>query len=306
MRRWADATKLGPGEIFDGCDSDTAFLRLAAADTDSIVTAPPSIRQSEPRDAAPSLPFGFLGAISHGTVGYFSSGWPVAYLVATVIFGIGLAVGAVVHVSEPVQLAKQPSPVTQDRMTPPPRMEFVGQITGMANCQFKEGSEFRVQGSGAENQRSEIRNQKSLVALGDKFILASGLMEITYDTGAKVIVQGPATYEAESRNGGFLSLGKLIGKVTSEAARGLTIRTPTAIVTDLGTEFGVEVSPQRESRVYVFRGKVKLGRCVAGELFRGETNSAAESESLILEEGAAPGWTLRVVRNGFLPPAPRR
>ena len=31
----------------------------------------------------------------------------------------------------------------------------------------------------------------SLVALGDKFALASGLMEITYDTGAKVILQGP-------------------------------------------------------------------------------------------------------------------
>ena len=36
-----------------------------------------------------------------------------------------------------------------------------------------------------------IRNPKSLVSLGDKFALASGLMEITYDTGAKVILQGP-------------------------------------------------------------------------------------------------------------------
>ena len=34
-------------------------------------------------------------------------------------------------------------------------------------------------------------------------------MEITYDTGAKVILQGPATYEVDSTNGGFLSLGKL-------------------------------------------------------------------------------------------------
>ena len=37
-------------------------------------------------------------------------------------------------------------------------------------------------------------------------------MEITYDTGAKVILQGPATYEVES-NGGFLLVGKLTGKL---------------------------------------------------------------------------------------------
>ena len=37
-------------------------------------------------------------------------------------------------------------------------------------------------------------------------------MEITYDSGAKVILQGPATYEVNS-NGGFLSIGKLTGKL---------------------------------------------------------------------------------------------
>ena len=42
--------------------------------------------------------------------------------------------------------------------------------------------------------QSLIPNPQSLVSLGDKFALASGLMEITYDTGAKVILQGPVTY----------------------------------------------------------------------------------------------------------------
>ena len=78
-------------------------------------------------------------------------------------------------------------------------MELVGRITGMVDCRWEKGSEIRVQGSGAENQKSEIPNPKSLVSLGDKFALASGLMEITYDTGAKVILQGPVTYEVESR-----------------------------------------------------------------------------------------------------------
>ena len=55
--------------------------------------------------------------------------------------------------------------------------------------------------------------------LGDKFALASGLMEITYDTGAKVILQGPVTYEVES-NGGYLSVGKLTGKLEKKVVSG--------------------------------------------------------------------------------------
>ena len=83
-------------------------------------------------------------------------------------------------------------------------------------------------------------------------------MEITYDTGAKVILQGPVTYEVESGNGGYLAVGKLTGRVTTQAARGLTIRTPTATVTDLGTEFGVEVSKERHTTSHVFRGVVEV------------------------------------------------
>ena len=42
-----------------------------------------------------------------------------------------------------------------------------------------------------------------VVPLGRKYELASGLMEITYDTGAKVILQGPVTYEVESNEAGI-------------------------------------------------------------------------------------------------------
>ena len=45
-------------------------------------------------------------------------------------------------------------------------------------------------------------------------------MEITYDTGAKVILQGPVTYEVESPAGGFLSVGKLTARVENEAEGG--------------------------------------------------------------------------------------
>jgi hypothetical protein len=94
---------------------------------------------------------------------------------------------------------------------------------------------------------------------GQKYSLASGLMEITYNTGAIVILQGPVTYEVETKNGGFMSIGKLTGKVENPKAKGFAIRTPTAIVTDLGTEFGVEVDGASGRTIsHVFRGMINV------------------------------------------------
>ena len=70
-----------------------------------------------------------------------------------------------------------------------------------------------VSGQSAANPQSPISNQDLLVPVGAKYSLASGFMEITYDSGAKVILQGPCTYEVESALGGFLSVGKLTARV---------------------------------------------------------------------------------------------
>ena len=88
---------------------------------------------------APAPPvIGLLGGAWHGTVGYFSSGWPLAYLVATVIFGVGLLVGSVVHVSQPAQVARQSSvPSRTDAET---KKEIVGKITGMVDCEWSSPS----------------------------------------------------------------------------------------------------------------------------------------------------------------------
>ena len=68
----------------------------------------------------------------HGTVGYFSSGWPVAYLAATVILGIGLTIGAYCMCPSPYSSPGNPS------LSPliPPLSSMVGRITGMVDCQW--------------------------------------------------------------------------------------------------------------------------------------------------------------------------
>ena len=259
-------------------------------------------KDDEP-DEGPARPLpllAFFGRSIHGTVGYFSSDWPVAYLMATVIFGIGLLVGSLVPVSQPVRVAHQsaslPSP-----LSPLPTM--VGRITGMVDCKWMENPKSEIRNpKQIRNQKSEIRNQKSFVFFGDRFALASGLMEITYDTGAKVILQSPVTYEVESATGGFLSVGKLTAKLEKSDKRGtlnaeqsdssslfivhrssFTVRTPTALVTDLGTEFGVEVDRQGGTTSHIFRGLVRLQVASADGKTEGVTQVLHQNESARVE-----------------------
>ena len=206
----------------------------------------------------------------------FLAGWPIAYLVATVIVGVGLVIGAIVHVSQPEQNVRSPD-AHGDPNAPSAIREsssIVARITGMADCVW-EGSGFRGQGAAAADHNPEIRNQKSLLHLGDRLSLRSGLLELTYDTGARVILQGPVAYEVESPAGGYLAVGKLTAKLEKKSeVRGqrsesanhqseiinqkFVVRTPTAVVTDLGTEFGVEVDRQGGTKSYVFRGEIQV------------------------------------------------
>ena len=226
----------------------------------------------------------FLSTAFPATLGY-SSGWSVAYLTATVITGLWILSLWLMPVSHPEQIATHSVPPAAERqLAPEPLPASVGRITGMVDCKW---------------------NGSSRVSLGQKYELASGLMEITYDTGAKVILQGPVTYSVEA-NGGYLAVGRLTGKLEKQVASGqwpvasksqidksqipnssslstihyplFTIRTPTAIVTDLGTEFGVEVTEDKTTNTQVFVGQVQV---------TGTDTQNSKSNELVLRAGQA-------------------
>ncbi len=284
----------------------------------------------------PSSLGAFLGDSAYGTANYLCQGWPLAYLIATVIFGIGLLIGSHIYVSQPAQVAQQSAPLPS-HLSPLPSK--VGRITGMVDCQFVEGSGFRVQGSGAGGENSElpspagrgaggegdsddlhpssfIPHPSSPVSLGDKFALGFRPDGNHLRHRGKVILQGPVTYEVES-NGGYLSVGKLTGKLKKKndearmtkdegkheiqmtGGEGLqnssfvirpssfVIHTPTAIVTDLGTEFGVKVDRNGLTHTHVFAGKVRL---ISANL-----SNHVEPRVLVAGEAAnCDGKTLRV------------
>ena len=211
-----------------------------------------------------------------GPTSYMSSGWPVAYLVATVMTAFGLIICANMYISPPSQVVgptavewSAVSPASRDSM----QQVVVGRVTGMADCKWA--------GSG-ENSQKDL---KSHVSLGDQLNIRSGLVEITYDTGAKVILQGPVMYEVESKNGGFMLVGKLTGKVENETAKGFFVRTPTAVVTDLGTEFGVEVSREGNTISHVFRGAIAVRVASAGGRANADPTILHANESVRVDGG---------------------
>lgn len=94
------------------------------------------------------------------------------------------------------------------------------------------------------------------LAAGQKLVLQSGLAEIIFQAGARMILQGPAMLEVRSRASAVLNRGKLT--VTAEGpAKGFEVDSPGMKYTDLGTEFGVLVAQTGEQEVHVFRGRVQ-------------------------------------------------
>lgn len=92
---------------------------------------------------------------------------------------------------------------------------------------------------------------------GRVLTLASGVAELTFAGGARVTFEGPAKLDLQSTSRGFLHRGRLHADVPRQAI-GFTIETPTAVVVDLGTQFGVDATDDDQTHVQVFQGVVAV------------------------------------------------
>ncbi len=194
-------------------------------------------------------------------------GWLFSYAASVLLVGAGLLITSAWKVSSGnPEVVRSSSPVAPTVNVPEPEPQLVGWISSTAGCRWG-------------NQQAARAG--ATVSLGCEYRLAAGLMEVTYQSGAKVILQGPCIYEVESAAGGFLSFGKLTARVERSEVRGqgsehsplsplpsplFVVHTPTAVVTDLGTEFGVEVDRSGATQTHVFRGRIRIapdGRQIA-------------------------------------------
>ncbi len=234
--------------------------------------------ESVPPRPAPTLPVPHTSFFLPDTP---LGGFLISYSASAVVLGIVLLIFSMMaspaHRAAPMvvhQDAPMNAPAARQAPKPEPAVVSVGRITGMVDCVWVNTEDVPFH---------------DRVVLGTKYMLKSGLMEITYYTRATVILQGPCTYTAESAAGGFLSLGKLTARVEKkrggEGKRGrlanstspanpvssstphlplspspplFSVRTPTAVVTDLGTEFGVEVDKSGAVETQVLDGMVQV------------------------------------------------
>jgi hypothetical protein len=111
--------------------------------------------------------------------------------------------------------------------------------------------------------------------------LKSGLAQIVFYSGARVVIEGPAEFQLISPSEASCRSGRLTAEVPPQA-RGFRIRTPQMNVTDLGTTFGLEVKAGR-TELHVFRGSVEFQptACTAKQNLK-------EGAGTVIESSRAP------------------
>ncbi|MEZ6057883.1 MAG: FecR family protein [Planctomycetaceae bacterium] len=98
--------------------------------------------------------------------------------------------------------------------------------------------------------------------LGDEIVgLYAGSVELTFDQGAVVTVDGPVEFRPLSTGQLELRRGRLVASVPQKAM-GFTVSTPTSTIVDLGTEFEVAVNDAGESDVQVLKGEVEVSAII--------------------------------------------
>ena len=84
--------------------------------------------------------------------------------------------------------------------------------------------------------------------------LKSGLAQVVFYSGARVVIEGPTDLELISPSETSCRAGRLTAEVPPQA-KGFRVGTPEMNVTDLGTAFGIQVGAQR-TELHVFKGSV--------------------------------------------------
>lgn len=120
-------------------------------------------------------------------------------------------------------------------------VELVAQLTGELDAVWIEGQTSTKLGSH--------------LAAGRRFQLQGGLAQVTFRSGAVLLLEGPAEFSCDSAAAGTLHHGKLHARTAGET---FAVRTNMATIVDLGTEFGVEVEATQRVGVHVFEGLVEV------------------------------------------------
>ena len=97
-----------------------------------------------------------------------------------------------------------------------------------------------------------------LIKSDSVYRLKRGMLELTYDCDARLVIESPATFSVVGGKSLKLDSGRIYLEALSKEARGFTVMTPNSDVVDLGTEFGVIVDHNGISEVHMTKGSATL------------------------------------------------
>lgn len=136
---------------------------------------------------------------------------------------------------------------------------------------------------GSWSDGREVRVSESIG--NDPWGIENGLVSLAADDGVELLVEGPAKAEWLGAQHLRLTSGSVVVRMP-KGQSGFVVELPQMRVTDLGTEFGVSVALDGESRVQVFDGRVSaksLADPKQKELQAGETLLCTAEGELISE-----------------------
>ena len=149
--------------------------------------------------------------------------------------------------------------------------EYVARITGSKQCQWANGDPSARPGN--------------FLRKGQRLELAQGYAEITFDSGAQVVLEGPASLDVNSAWDATLLRGTLKASVPTEAM-GFRISNPAVEVVDLGTEFTMVADASGGAEVFVLKGKVEAS-----------AREAADQRTIVLHENQSRHFATSGISN---------
>lgn len=144
------------------------------------------------------------------------------------------------------------------------------QPSSLAEVKFTQDAVWRVDGN------SRAHGDFTSLAKGGTLQLEYGHAELRFANAVTVLLEGPATLTLVSASA--LRLDKGRGRFIRQQTGGtLDVITPSMTVEDLGTDFGIDISPDHSEELHVFGGKVKV-----------RVNGHTNGEVLIAGEAGRP------------------
>lgn len=93
-----------------------------------------------------------------------------------------------------------------------------------------------------------------------QYRLSQGNLGLLYESGARIILQSPASFRLLSSKHLILDEGRTNVLCSTKQSKGFLVETPSGLATDLGTEFAIEVNRTDglKDEFHVFTGEVSL------------------------------------------------